>query len=62
MKFSPIHLDRLISCGRENIRFWRINNGHLPHTPVVLNHHARNTIFTVFDFEFAHEDFSAMSQ
>ena len=24
----------------------------MPGSPVVLNHHARNTIFTVFDFEY----------
>lgn len=50
IKFSPIETDRLISCGKENIRFWRVKNQHLPGSPVVLNNHARNTIFTVFDF------------
>jgi hypothetical protein len=59
MKFSPIELDKLVSCGRENIRFWRIKNGHLPAGTVVLNHHARNTVFTVFDYEFAYEEPSA---
>jgi len=59
MKFSPIELDKLVSCGKENIRFWRIKNGHLPASAVVLNHHARNTVFTVLDFEFAFEDPSA---
>jgi hypothetical protein len=52
IKFSPLENDRLVSCGRENIRFWRIKNSHLPGGAVVLNHHARNTIFTVFDFDF----------
>lgn len=62
MKFSPIELDKLVSCGRENIRFWRIKNGHLPAGTVVLNHHARNTVFTVFDYEFAYEEPSAAKQ
>ena len=52
IKFSPIENDKIISCGSENIRFWRVKNGHLPGGAVVLNHHARNTVFTVFDFDF----------
>lgn len=50
LKFSPVNTDQLVSCGKENIRFWRVKNQHLPGSPVVLNHHARNTIFTVLDF------------
>lgn len=50
IKFSPVETDRLVSCGKENIRFWRVKNQHLPGSPVVLNHHARNTIFTVLDY------------
>lgn len=50
LKFSPVDTNKLVSCGRENIRFWRVKNQHLPGTPVILNHHARNTVFTVFDF------------
>lgn len=53
IKFSPVNTEQLVSCGKENIRFWRVKNQHLPGSPVVLNHHARNTIFTVLDFEFA---------
>jgi WD40 repeat protein len=56
IKFSPIDPDRLVSCGKENIRFWRIKNQHLPGGAVVLNHHARDTIFTVFDFDFGKVD------
>jgi len=50
LKFSPTETDKLISCGKENIRFWRVKNQHLPGSPVILNHHARNTTFTVLDF------------
>jgi WD40 repeat protein len=51
IKFSPYHPDRLVSCGRENIRFWRIRNGHLRGCPVILNEYARDTIFTDVAFE-----------
>ena len=54
IKFSPYHADRLISCGRENIRFWRIRNGHLRGCPVILNEYARDTIFTDIAFESAY--------
>lgn len=50
LKWSPVETDRLVSCGKENIRFWRIKNQHLPGSPVILNHHARNTVFNVLDF------------
>jgi hypothetical protein len=53
LKFSPIDSTRLASCGKENIRFWRIkNNGSIRGSAVVLNHHARNTVFTSLDFEY----------
>lgn len=53
LKFSPIDSSRLASCGKENIRFWRIKeNGVIRGSAVVLNHHARNTVFTSLDFEF----------
>jgi WD40 repeat protein len=54
IKFSPYHSDRLVSCGRENIRFWRIRNGHLRGCPVILNEYARDTIFTDVAFESAY--------
>lgn len=62
LKYSPIDDDQLVSCGKENIRFWRVKNDYLRGTPVVLNHQARNTVFTVLDFEFAFEDPSAALQ
>ena len=54
IKFSPVELDKQVSCGKENIRFWRIKNEHCPGGAVILNHHARNTVFTVLDFDFGH--------
>ncbi|CAD8163025.1 unnamed protein product [Paramecium octaurelia] len=56
IKFSPVDNNKILSCGHENIRFWRIKEEHLPGASVVLNHHARNTTFTNFDFEFNYED------
>jgi len=44
-------MDKIVCCGRENIRFLRIKKGFLPGCAVVLNHYARNTVFTVLDFE-----------
>jgi len=53
LKFSPIDSSRLASCGKENIRFWRIRDtGNIRGSAVVLNHHARNTVFTCLDFEY----------
>jgi WD40 repeat protein len=53
LKFSPIDSTRLASCGKENIRFWRIRDtGNIRGSAVVLNHHARNTVFTSLDFEY----------
>lgn len=52
LKFSPIDNNRLVSCGKENIRFWRIKEtNNIRGSAVVLNHHARNTVFTSLDFE-----------
>ncbi len=53
LKFSPIDSSRMASCGRENIRVWRIKgNGTVRGSAVVLNHHARNSVFTSLDFEY----------
>ena len=59
LKYSPVEIDKLVSCGKENIRFWRIKNSHLPASSVILNHHARDSVFSVLDYEFAFDDPSA---
>ncbi|RHY89159.1 hypothetical protein DYB35_007935 [Aphanomyces astaci] len=51
IKFSPHEPDRLVSCGRESIRFWRVKNGHLPGCAVVLHEYARDTLFTDLGFD-----------
>lgn len=53
IRFSPFEEFGLVSCGRENIRFWRIRKGHLPGRPVLLNEYARG--FTFQDIAF-HSD------
>ena len=50
MKFSPFEPGILVSCGRENIRFWRIKNDHLSGKPVVLNEFSRETNFLCLGF------------
>ena len=56
VKFSPFEELRLVSCGQESLRFWRVKENphataHIPGTNVVLHGLARNSHFTSFDFE-----------
>lgn len=51
LKFSPYDQDYLVSCGKENIKFWRIKNDHLGGKAVVLNQFARNSNFQTLDFD-----------
>jgi WD40 repeat protein len=54
LKFSPVDSSRLVSCGKENIRFWRVrrDNKTIRGSAVVLNHHARNSVFTCLDYDY----------
>ena len=49
IKFVPYADDILISCGNENIKFYRIKNNNLFHKSVVLNQYAKNN-FLCIDF------------
>lgn len=61
LKFSPLDSERLVSCGKENVRFWRIReNRTIRGSAVVLNHHARNSVFTCLDFD--HSFFSSKKE
>ena len=53
LKFASADIDsyELVSCGKENIRFWRIKSKSLPGFTVVLDKFARNTHFTCLAFE-----------
>lgn len=51
LKFLPAEPDRLVSCGVENIRFWRVNKEHLSGTCIVLNQHAHGAEYLDIEFE-----------
>ncbi|KAG3191136.1 hypothetical protein PC128_g11059 [Phytophthora cactorum] len=56
ISFSPYEQRdqyHLVSCGRENIRYWRVNSntGHLTGCPVILNEYSRGTVFTDIGFD-----------
>ncbi|GLE04204.1 hypothetical protein PINS_up013115 [Pythium insidiosum] len=57
--FSPYDRGHLVSCGRENVRFWRLLAGrhHLPGSPVILREYSRGTIFTALAFDAVHAQF-----
>lgn len=42
---------QLCTCGKENIRFWRLKKHTLKGTSVVLNTYSRDTFFTCLDYE-----------
>ena len=41
----------LVSCGRENTRFWEIKRGCVKGSPVILNQYARGCEFTDLAYE-----------
>ncbi|KAG1691424.1 hypothetical protein DVH05_026914 [Phytophthora capsici] len=54
--FSPYEQHdqyHLVSCGRENVRYWRVNpnSGHLTGSPVILNEYSRGTVFNDIGFD-----------
>lgn len=51
IKFSPIDSERLMSCGKESIRSWRIKNDHLSGKAIVLSHHSRSSEFLDLDYD-----------
>ena len=50
IKFSPFDENVLYSCGRENIKCWRIKNDHLNGKAIVLNQFARGNDFLCLDY------------
>ncbi|KAL8270769.1 hypothetical protein Esti_005324 [Eimeria stiedai] len=50
LRISPLEELRIVSCGKENIRFWRIKNAHLPGCNVSLDGLGRNNLFTDIAF------------
>jgi hypothetical protein len=51
IRCTPFTDHDFISCGRENIRLWRIKNQHLSGRPVLLNQYSRGQIFTEIAFD-----------
>lgn len=45
IRFNDAINTALIACGRENIRFFKIKNGHLPGNSVTLNNTGRGKLF-----------------
>lgn len=45
IRFNDAIATSLIACGRENIRFLKIKNGHLPGQSVTLNNTGRGKLF-----------------
>eukprot|EP01041_Mallomonas_annulata_P004233 gene4233-8422_t len=45
-QLDSYNCQNLVSCGRENIRFWRIRRGHLAGRPVLLTEFCRGFEFT----------------
>lgn len=45
-KFNPYFNSSIVACGKENIKFYKIKNGHLAGQAVVLNNTARGKYFT----------------
>lgn len=51
--FSRCEGTGFISCGRENIRLWRVRKGHLPGRPIVLNNYSRGHEYSTVAYEVA---------
>eukprot|EP00929_Paragymnodinium_shiwhaense_P063722 TRINITY_DN31854_c0_g2_i1.p1 TRINITY_DN31854_c0_g2~~TRINITY_DN31854_c0_g2_i1.p1 ORF type:complete len:2111 (-),score=425.53 TRINITY_DN31854_c0_g2_i1:245-6577(-) len=52
LRLSPFEELQIVTCGRENIRFWRVKDKHMRGQSVTLNSWARQTHFTCIAFEF----------
>jgi len=50
VKFNPLVANSIVACGKENIKLFKIKNGHLPGQSVILNNTARDKYFTQIAF------------
>ena len=48
--FNPLVANSIVACGKENIKLFKIKNGHLPGQSVILNNPARGKHFTQIAF------------
>ena len=54
-RFSPLGPQQFVTCGHENIRFWRVKGRTLHSAPVALGQHVHNT-FSDVAFETVYPD------
>jgi hypothetical protein len=45
VQFNRLVANSLIAAGKENIKFYKMKNGHLPGNSVILNNTARGKVF-----------------
>mmetsp|Transcript_6192 Transcript_6192/g.10031 ORF Transcript_6192/g.10031 Transcript_6192/m.10031 type:complete len:135 (+) Transcript_6192:1499-1903(+) len=45
VRFNSLVPNSIVSCGKENIKLYKIKNGHLPGQSVILNNMARGKVF-----------------
>lgn len=50
VKFNPNNATSIVACGKENIKLFKIKNGHLPGQSIVLNNTARGKYFRHITF------------
>lgn len=51
VKFNPTVANSIVACGKENIKLFKIKNGHLPGQSVALNNTARGKYFKHIVFQ-----------
>jgi hypothetical protein len=56
MQFNSVVPTSILTCGKENIRFWKIKNNILSANSVVLNNTGRGKTFTTFAIDSIEEE------
>jgi len=51
VKFNPLLATSIVACGKENVKLFKIKNGHLPGQSVMLNNTARGKYFRHIAFQ-----------
>lgn len=46
VRFLPVDGMNLVSCGRENVRLWRVRKTHFPSRPIILKEYCRGYNYT----------------
>ena len=53
VKFNSVVSNSIIACGKENIKLYKIKNGHLPGQSIMLNNTARGKVFHKAVFQYS---------